>query len=202
MNTSVNSKHNAIHNKILFLQSIVEDIHELGEHYGVNLQAETKHLFGRFENISFEEIEDNEQMDSWLHRRRCQIEYQYNYSINKLVNCKPELKEALINLLTKSGVNLAITLKEYYLTAIGIYTNIQAYMPDINVDGNYNQLVMESDSEVVWITGISTPSPFLEEVGGSNELYNELCEAWMEGFVRELGYHFERVVAGSYRIYL
>lgn len=201
MNVAVESKYYRVYNKILFLQSIVGDIFELGEEYGVRLQSETKQLFGDFEIISLEEFDDTKQMEGYIRKWKCQIEHQYAYSITKLMECKPELKEALLSIFIKSGVNLAITLKEHYLTAPGIYKNLQDYMPTVNLDGSYNEIVMESDREVIWTVTASSTS-CLEEIGGSDELYYELSEGWMGGFVRELGYQFDSLVAGTYRIYL
>jgi|GEM_PF-4545118 hypothetical protein len=203
MSISVEPLHYTFYNKIMLLQAIIEEIQELGDRYEIALKAECDQLFGTFESQSIDEFyntQPDENINEWLQKLAAQTQYQYAYSAIKLLENKPELMESLSQILVRSGINLAVTLKEYYLTASGIYKAITENWIPTSIEGENDQVLLENDREVVWSSG-NLINLYWEQLGGGSALYIELQEAWMSGFTQELGYQFDKMDFGTYRIH-
>ena len=192
--------HYWLYNKIQLQQQIVDEIYLLGEKNGLALEEECNNLYGTFENKPLEEMIDQGNIHGWLQERVSQVEYKYAYSVTKLLNKNPEVKESLKNIVANNGTRLAITLKEYPLNASGIYKMIEDNLLDGMPCDHANRVLKQGETEVLWTRNICVHSKYWDETGGDISVYYELRDSWMEALAKELGFQFEKTDATTYGI--
>lgn len=192
--------HYWLYNKIRLQQDIVDELYELGKENGLTLEEECNSRFGSFENKPLEEMIDPGNIHGWLQERVSQVEYKYAYSVTKLLEKNKESKEKLLTILKSKGINLAILLKELRLNADGIYKAITDNLLDGMPCDHANRIVSKEENEVIWSREICVHQAYWEEVGGDINLYYELRDAFLTGFIRELGHSYERINETTYRI--
>jgi hypothetical protein len=192
--------HYWLYNKIQLQQQMVDEIYLLGKENGLSLEEECNRLYGTFENKPLEEMIDHGNIHGWLQERVSQVEYKYAYSVTKLLSKKPQAMNELKTIAATSGTNLAITMKEYPLTASGVYKIISDNLLDGMPCDHANRILTQNDDEVVWSRSICVHSRYWEEVGGDIQLYYELRDAWLEALVKELGFLFDKIDANTYCI--
>ena len=192
--------HHWLYNKIQQQQAIVDELYVLADKQQLLLEAECNNLYGEFENKPLEEMIDTGNIHGWLQERVSQVEYKYAYSITKLLNTNPDLKASIKAIVINNGRNLAITLKEYRLDATGIYKAITDNLLDGMPCDHANRVLKQSSDEVIWQRTLCVHSPYWEEIDGDITLYYDLRDAWLEAFITELGYGFEKPQEDTYRI--
>jgi hypothetical protein len=192
--------HYWLYNKIQLQQAIVDEIYVLGEKNGLSLEAECDNNFGTFENNPLEEMIDHGNIHGWLQEWVSQVEYKYAYSVTKLLNKNPETMELLKSVLSNYGIKTALTLKDVDFKTTDVFKAITDHLLDGMPCDHANRVLKQSESEVMWTRSICVHGSYWEEVGGDIKVYYELRDAWMEGLVRELGFHLEKIDENTYSI--
>lgn len=192
--------HYWLYNKIQLQQEIIDEIYILGEKNGLSLEQECDDRFGSFENKPLEEMIDHGNIHGWLQERVSQVEYKYAYCVTKLLDKNPEAKELLKSVSSGNGTKLAVTLKEDSLNASGIYKAITDHLLDGMPCDHANKILKQGDDEVMWLRSLCVHTPYWESVGGDITVYYELRDAWLGGFVKELGYTLEKSDSNTYTI--
>lgn len=192
--------HYWLYNKIRLQQEIVAGLFLLGEKAGISLEAECRRLYGSFEMRPLEDIIDQTNIHGWLQERVSQVEYQYAYSITKLLQADPALASRLKDLHRSFGVRLALTLKESSPKATDIFRAISDNLLDGMPCDHANRILEQADDKVNWERQVCVHSQYWEEVGGDVKNYYELRDAWLEGLVEELGFSLERPNENTYCI--
>ncbi len=192
--------HYWLYNKIQLQQNLVDEIYELGREHGLSLAGECNNLFGTFDNKPLEEMIDHGNIHGWLQERVSQVEYKYAYSVTKLLEKDIATKDILLSIIRKNGINLARNYKGNPLSAEGIYKTITDNLLDGMPCDHANRILSQGENEVTWSRSICVHSPYWEEVGGDISIYYELRDAWLEGFVTELGCALEKVDSKTYHI--
>jgi hypothetical protein len=192
--------HNWLYNKIEFQQEIIDEVCELGNEYGLKLKEESDNRYGVFENKPLEEVIDQSNIHGWLQEQVSQEEYKYAYCVNELLKNNPAAKDSLLERMKTKGIDLAIILKEYLLNAQGIYKAVNDYLLDGMPCDHANQVISQSEAEVVWAREVCVHTPYWESVGADIGTYYELRDAFLNGLVRELGYSYERIDDKTYCI--
>lgn len=192
MHTTVEPIHYQLYNKIRLQQSVIDEICILGEKNNLSLEEACNYHYGSFENKPLEEMANCPNIRKWLEDQVMRAEYKYAYCVTRLLNKNPDAMEALKHVLTASGINLAVYLKEHYLDAAAIYQAAADNLLDGVSDEHASKPVKLNKSEAVWTENLSFHKPFWEKAGGDFRVYQELRDTWMDAFVKELGYHYER----------
>lgn len=192
--------HHWLYNKIQQQQAIVDELYVLADKQQLPLEAECNNLYGEFENKPLEEMIDTGNIHGWLQERVSQVEYKYAYSITKLLSTNPDLQASIKAIVINNGRNLAITLKEYLLDATGIYKAITDNLLDGMPCDHANRVLKQNSEEVIWQKTLCVHCPYWEEVDGDITIYYDLRDAWLEAFITELGYGFEKPQEDTYHI--
>lgn len=192
--------HYWLYNKIRLQQAIVDEIYELGDKNGISLEKECNRLYGTFENKPLEDMIDHGNIHGWLQDCISQVEYKYAYSVTRLMQEKPELFQSIKDIVSINAKNLAITLKEFPYDASGIFKAIEDSLLDGMPCDHVNRVLKQDNREVVWLRRLCVHSRYWDEVGGDIKIYYELREAWVEAFIMELGFLYEKLEQDTYRI--
>lgn len=189
-----------LYNKIRLQQAIVDEIYALGIKNGLPLEMECNHHFGEFENKPLEEMIDLDNIHGWLQEKVSQVEYKYAYAITKLLAKNPDAIEQLKALLTANGATLAKGYQASELKATEVYKIISDTLLDGMPCDHANQLLKQEENEVIWRRSICVHSSYWEVVDGDINIYYELRDAWLNGFVKELGFEFDKPDSGTFVI--
>lgn len=192
--------HYWLYNKIQLQQAIVDELFSLGDRYGLNLEKECNQLYGTFENRPLEQVIDQSNIHGWLQERVAQVEYKYAYCITRLLDKDAEAMDSVKDTIAKSGINLAVTLKEFPLDAAAVYRTINDNLLDGMPCDQANRVLSQSDTEILWTRELCVHSRFWEDVGGDINIYYILRDVWIEALVEELGFLFDKPEANTYRI--
>jgi hypothetical protein len=192
--------HYWLYNKIQLQQATLDDIYALGEQYGLSLKEECDNNFGSFENKPLEEMIDHGNIHGWLQERVSQVEYKYAYSVTKLLRTNTETIEQLISVLYNNGKRLALTLKSSELKATDVYKVITDHLLDGMPCDHANRLLEQNDNEVTWARAVCVHAQYWEATDGDISIYYDLRDAWITGFVEELGFVFHKLDDTTYHI--
>ena len=122
--------HYWLYNKIKLQHEIVEEIFQIGEKHGLSLREECTQAYGSLENKPLEEMIDLSNIHGWLQDKVSLVEYQYAYSITKLLKEKPETIDEIKQILSNKGKKLAETLANQEPNAQKIYQVISDNLLD------------------------------------------------------------------------
>lgn len=192
--------HYWLYNKIQLQQAIVDEIYLLGEQNGLSLKEECETRYGAFENKPLEEMIDHGNIHGWLQERVSQVEYKYAYCVKSLLANNPDALNQLTSILTAKGQELGRSLKPTNPGATEIFKAISDNLLDGMPCDHANRILNQSENEVTWIRSVCVHSQYWDEIGGDIKIYYELRDAWMNGFVRELDFSFEKTDSTTYRI--
>lgn len=197
--------HYWLYNKIQLQQAIVDKLYLLGDQHGLSLKEDCDNSFGPFENKPLEEMIDHGNIHGWLQERVSQVEYKYAYSVTALLGIGRDLPEQMKALHYNYGKELAQSILEgeqagTSLKATDLYKTIGDYLLDGMPCDHANQLMKQSDTEVIWTRKLCVHSKYWDEIGGEIRIYYELRDAWLEGLVKGLGFILEKLDVDSYRI--
>ncbi|MDF2485458.1 MAG: hypothetical protein K0R46_1626 [Herbinix sp.] len=195
--------HYWLYNKISLQQAIVDDLCQLGNQYGLALKAEADNLYGEFANKPLEEMIDQGNIHGWLQERVSQVEYKYAYVVTKLVNTIPDSLHTLKSTLYRAGNDQAQALHQSATkpTAGEMFKLITDQLLDGMPCDHANRLFPQNDTDATWTRNLCVHTPYWTELDGDINLYYELREAWLMGFLKEYDYNFEKVDDTTYRIY-
>lgn len=192
--------HYWLYNKIQLQQAIVDELYELGAENGLTLKEECEQLYGSFENKPLEEMIDQGNIHGWLQERVSQVEYKYAYSVTKLLKEKPETLGSLEKITADNALNLAVTLKEFPYDPSGIYKSIGDNLLDGMPCDHAIRVIHQDSREVTWTKEFCVHSRYWDEVGGDLAVYYRLRDIWIEAFVKELGFLFDKPDQDIYRV--
>lgn len=187
--------HYWLYNKIQLQQALVDMLYRLGEQNNLAIREECEKNFGTFENKPLEEMIDHGNIHGWLQERVSQVEYKYAYAVTVILESIDNSKEKLLNILSEYGKQLATDLKasgNEVTKATDLYKLIGDYLLDGMPCDHANRLISGSDTEVIWTRTLCVHSRYWDEVEGDIKVYYELRDAWMNGFVTEFGYLYEK----------
>lgn len=187
-----------LYNKIRLQQAIVDEIFTLGDKNGLALESECNSRFGEFENKPLEEMIDLGNIHGWLQERVSQVEYKYAYSVTRLLAKNPGAMEQLKAILAGNGETLGKNQKSPELKATDVFKIISDTLLDGMPCDHANKLLKQGENEVMWKRSICVHSPYWEEAAGDIDIYYELRDAWLEGFIKELGFHFDKPDSNTY----
>jgi hypothetical protein len=200
MNTFLSPVHYRLYNKILLQQAIVDELLELGEKYGLNLEGECSRLYGVSDNKPLEEMAGHSDLPGWLGGRIDQVEYKYAYAVTRLLDRHSESFSSIRNIAANNATNLAITLKEFPFDAASVFRTVEDSLLDEMSCDRVNKVLKQGAGEIIWIRTSCGHSRYWEEVGGDIRLYYELRDSWIEALAKELGFVFDKPDTNTYRI--
>lgn len=192
--------HYWLYNKIRLQQEIVDELYRLGNNYGLALEADCNRTFGTFENKPLEEMIDQGNIHGWLQEQVSQAEYKYAYCVTALLSADPAMLNTLKAVSADNGTNLAITMKELPLDPKGVYKLIEDNLLDGMPCDHANRVLQQNETMILWTRAHCVHSGYWDETGGDIKIYYELRDAWIEAFVKELGFLIEKPDANTYCI--
>ncbi len=136
---------------------------------------------------------DLSNIHGWLQDKVSLVEYQYAYSITKLLKEKPETIDEIKQILSNKGKKLAETLANQEPNAQKIYQVISDNLLDGMPCDHAYSILSQGENDITLRRNQCVHQNYWDEVGGQIEVYYELRDAWINGLVNEFGFIYKKL---------
>lgn len=178
--------HHWLFKKILIQGTWVEEIYRFAEKSG---WEPLKDRMAEIPKGPLEEIIDTGNIHGWLQEQVNHVEKGMAEAVTAFVSRKEKRLEDIGRLLYEDGKSNALS---------GVKSPREVYdaLNDSLLDGmpcdRVNQIISESEDELVWQMTHDIHAPYWNEAGGDVNHYFWLRERWIEGFMSLSGFRLNR----------
>lgn len=193
--------HYWLYNKIQLQQDLVEEIIRLGKtQYDLDLKDELDTNYGVSGTRPLEEVIDETNIHGWLQTQVSQAEYKLAYSIIRLTKEYGTALDEIKVLFTLNGKKQRAHVEGNNLNAKELYMEISNKLLDGMPCDHANLVLENTEMKVVWKRNTCVHQKYWEAVGIDIQLYYQLREAWIKGFLSEAMEVFEKIDDVTYSL--
>ncbi|MCC5909006.1 MAG: hypothetical protein JJT76_01040 [Clostridiaceae bacterium] len=198
--------HYWLYNKILWFESIEEDLMNWGQEAGLPITEWKNEIYKNFgmptQGKPLEDIIDTSNIHGWLQGKIESAELRQAALVTKILDVDVEYKYILMKIFTEKGVQAA---KDYHgnaTTPEEVYHALNDFILEGMPCDRVNEIIKSNDQEFVWHTTMCLHKPYWDKAKGDVNNFYELREAWVTAFVTTVNpeYKFEKMQENMQKI--
>ncbi|NFG09717.1 hypothetical protein FC766_07175 [Clostridium botulinum] len=200
MNLYIEEEHQVLFNKILWFESLEEEIINLAEEEKLDIELLIKDINEKYgpklPNLPLEELVDINDVDGWLQEKIISAEERTAAWITRIINNNSTAKSKLESLYKNQGKKAAEDLLEKCTelnTAIQIFNGIYEYILDGIPSEKVNEIISSSDNQIEWKRIICVHETIWNKENGDVNYFYYLRNKWIEEFVHNVNDEFEYI---------
>lgn len=184
--------HYWLFNKILWLESLEEEIIKLGDKRKLPVTEWKSRIYTKYgfptEKKSLENIIDKANIHGWLQNRISLAEKRHAVWITNMLNENILIKEDLRHLFENEGRKSAIKYRNNGHNSESpedIYNAINDFILEGMPCDRVNNVINNNKNEICWETTKYIHDPYWQDIGGDISNFYNLRDEWIRGFVQE-----------------
>lgn len=183
-------------NKILWFEGLEEELQNLAENEGLDVNIVEKYVFDRYgervPNKNLEEIIDKNNIHGWLQERIISSEGRVAAWTSKIYNEESDskMKQIYIDQGIKAAKEVALK-GDIPLNAVDIFTKINDYILDGMPCDRVNEILVNEEDQVEWKRRICVHKDIWDKENMDVNYFYILRGLWIESFVSELNPNYE-----------
>ncbi|NFE96572.1 hypothetical protein [Clostridium botulinum] len=200
MNLYIEEAHKVLFNKILWFESLEEEIINLAEDEKLDIELLIKDINEKYgpklPNLPLEELVDINDVDGWLQEKIISAEERTAAWITRIINNNSTAKSKLEILYKNQGKKAAEDLLEKCTelnTATQIFNGIYEYILDGIPSEKVNEIISSSDNQIEWKRIICVHETIWNKENGDVNYFYYLRNKWIEEFVHNVNDEFEYI---------
>nr|WP_307990955.1 hypothetical protein [uncultured Niameybacter sp.] len=199
--------HYWLYNKIELQEALIEELLRWANEKGgeiEELREESYKLYGTPVRGKLEEYIDASNIHGWLQDRLISVEHRLAYIFTHLLDDKYITIEEAKSIFNEQGIKTAKKIKVYALDekidVREVYKKIFDCLPEGMPCDRVNEVIRETEEEVVWKMTKCVHEEYWKEVGGDIIYYYMLRRAWIQGFLKNSGLQYEEIQKHTFTI--
>ncbi|MDR5587833.1 MULTISPECIES: hypothetical protein [Clostridium] len=200
MSLYIEEAHYVLFNKILWFESLEEDIINLAENEGLNIELLIKEIneeYGpKLPNLPLEEMVDINDVSRWLQEKITSAEERTAAWITRIINNNSNAKDKLEILYKNQGKKAAEELLEKHVdlkTAPQIFKGIYKYILDGIPSDKVNEIISSNENNIEWKIKICVHETIWNKEHGDVNYFYHLRSKWIEEFVHSANKEFKYI---------
>ncbi|AOR23510.1 hypothetical protein [Clostridium taeniosporum] len=200
MEEYIEEVHNILFNKILWCEKLEEDMINLAEEEGLDVESLIKEISEKYEpklpNLPLEEMVDTNDIKGWLQEKVTSAEGRTAAWITTIINISESAKSKLEFLYENQGKKVAeeVLKKNTELnTAVQIFNSIYEYILDGVSSDKINEIISLTDDRIEWKRKICVHETIWNKENGDINYFYKLRSKWIKGFIDLANNKFEYV---------
>ncbi|WP_315080027.1 hypothetical protein [uncultured Clostridium sp.] len=200
MNLYIEEAHEVLFKKILWFESLEEDIINLAENEGLDIELLIKDIneeYGpKLPNLPLEEMVDINDVNGWLQEKIISAEKRTAAWITRIINNNSNAKDKLEMLYKNQGKKAAEELLEKCIelnTAPQIFNGVYEYIFDGIPSDKVNEIISSNENKVEWKRIICVHETIWNKEHGDVNYFYYLRSKWIEEFVHNANNKFEYI---------
>lgn len=199
--------HHWLYNQIELQEALIEELLRWANEKGgivEELRQESYKLYGKPIKGKIEDSIDDQNMHRWLQEKFISAEHRLAYIFTYLLDDKYITIEEVKSIFYEQGSKVAAQFKLYKsdepVDVRQVYKKIYDCLPDGLPSDNINEVIQSTKDEVVWRTTRCVHESYWKEVGGDIIYYYMLRRAWIQGFLKNSGLHYEEIQRYTFKM--
>lgn len=178
--------HHWLYNKILWHESLLEDIYsEVTGHESkiAEIRASNESRFGMPVSGALESIIDTDNIHGWLQRQIESVEYRMANTITFLLEAQLLTEVELTALYKRDGEKAAQQIDPSMHRADALFKLLFDFLLDGMPCDRVNNPIEGNEAHYTWMKRMCIHKPYWDAVGGDIAVFDSLRHSWMSAFL-------------------
>lgn len=187
--------HYWLYNKITLQEKLIGEISALAQRKGFEIDPLIQDSYAKFGAPVTGELEneiEHSNIHGWLQEQIIGVESRLAYLATELINMKVVSQEEIANLFFADGEERGREQAGFSGSPEQCFQLIFDYMLEGMPCDRVNQIVSNTEEEMVWETTRDLHQPYWDNVGGDIENYYVFRNRWVEGFLSQSEFNYQR----------
>ncbi len=191
MNEQIGPIHQWLYNKINMQEFINAKIFQLAKKmkWENGLKEKTDAEIGEVPSGKLEEIIDQENVHMWLQKKVDLVETRFAFAVMTLLKEDAARLEHIVKNMYKSGTEIGLENSE---NAVEVAAQIDGILLNGMPCDRVTNMIKKNENYVETETTKMIHEIYWVQQGGSNEIYEKLVEAFIQGMISKEGYVYSR----------